>query len=355
MEEEVGGRLPWPFPRFKTPLPGPKAQAIIDRDAVCVSSSYTCAYPLVTAKGEGSVIEDVDGNRFLDCAAGIAVATTGHSHPDVVRAVVEQAGRYLHVAVADFYAEGVVRLAEALAPILPIDGGVRCFFSNSGTEAVEAALKLARYSHQAAVSHRVPRRLSRPNDGVAGDDGEPGQSAAVGAHLLAGLRRLAERHPLIGDVRGRGLMIGIELVRDRQTKERADTERDALVMAAFRRGLLTLGAGRNVVRLSPPLVLTQTEADTALELLDEAFTEVEVGTAPLTEAPSSQSLVHGQRFAPCPPMPGTLSSPALGKPGRISLVVRSGAAGTKILDRRYRTRAGELDIIAPRERHPSVC
>ena len=76
------------------------------------------------------------------------------------------------------------------------------------------------------------------------------------------------------------MMIGIELVRDRQTKERADTERDALVMAAFRRGLLTLGAGRNVVRLSPPLVLTQTEADTALGLLDEAFTEVEVGTRP---------------------------------------------------------------------------
>ena len=132
-------------PEIKTPLPGPKAQAIIDRDTVCVSSSSTRAYPLVTAKGEGSVIEDVDGNRFLDCAAGIAVTTTGHSHPDVVRVVVEQAGRYLHVAVADFYAEGGVRLAEALAPILPIDGDVRCFFSNSGTEAVEVALKLARY------------------------------------------------------------------------------------------------------------------------------------------------------------------------------------------------------------------
>ena len=110
-----------------------------------MSSSHTRAYPLVTAKGEGSVIEDVDGNCFLDCAAGIAVATTGHSHPDVVRAVVEQARRYLHVSVADCYAEGVVRLAEALVPILSIDGGVRCFFSNSGTEAVEAALKLARY------------------------------------------------------------------------------------------------------------------------------------------------------------------------------------------------------------------
>ena len=100
-------------------------------------------------------------------------------------------------------------------------------------------------------------------------------AAAVGAHLLAGLRELAEHHPLIGQVRGKGLMIGIELVRDRQTKERADTERDAVVVAAFRRGLLTLGAGRNTIRLSPPLVLTKVEADIALKLLDGAFTEVE--------------------------------------------------------------------------------
>ena len=96
----------------------------------------------------------------------------------------------------------------------------------------------------------------------------------VGSHLMDGIRALADKHPLIGDVRGRGLMIGIELVRDRQTKERATTERDALVMAAFRRGLLLLGAGRNAIRLSPSLVLTRAQADTAVEIIDASLTEI---------------------------------------------------------------------------------
>jgi 4-aminobutyrate aminotransferase len=96
----------------------------------------------------------------------------------------------------------------------------------------------------------------------------------VGSHLMDGIRALADKHPLIGDVRGRGLMIGIELVRDRQTKERATTERDALVMAAFRRGLLLLGAGRNAIRLCPSLVLTRAQADTAVEILDASLTEI---------------------------------------------------------------------------------
>ncbi len=99
-------------------------------------------------------------------------------------------------------------------------------------------------------------------------------AADVGAHLMAGLKALAEKHPLIGDVRGRGLMIGVELVRDRQTKERATTERDAVVTAAFNRGLLVLGAGKNAVRFSPPLVLTRAEAETAIRIFDEALTEV---------------------------------------------------------------------------------
>src|SRR5262249_12516859 len=93
--------------------------------------------------------------------------------------------------------------------------------------------------------------------------------------MMAGLRALADRHALIGDVRGRGLMIGVELVRDRRTKERATDERDALVNAAFRRGLLVLGAGKNAIRLSPPLVLTRDEADTAVRLFDESLTEIE--------------------------------------------------------------------------------
>jgi 4-aminobutyrate aminotransferase len=100
-------------------------------------------------------------------------------------------------------------------------------------------------------------------------------AAAVGVHMMAGLEALAGKHPLIGDVRGRGLMIGVELVRDRQTKERAGRERDAVVLAAFRRGLLLLGAGANSIRLSPPLVLTRDQAEIAVRILDEALTEVE--------------------------------------------------------------------------------
>ena len=100
-------------------------------------------------------------------------------------------------------------------------------------------------------------------------------AADVGAHLMAGLQALMDKHPLIGDVRGRGLMIGVELVRDRQTKERATDERDAVVNAAFARGLLVLGAGKNAIRFSPPLVLTREQADTAVEIFDEALTEVE--------------------------------------------------------------------------------
>jgi 4-aminobutyrate aminotransferase len=97
----------------------------------------------------------------------------------------------------------------------------------------------------------------------------------VGAHLIAGLTALSDKHPLIGDVRGRGLMVGVELVRDRGTKERASRERDAVVLAAFRRGLLLLGAGANAIRFSPPLVLTRAQADTAIEVFDQALTDVE--------------------------------------------------------------------------------
>src|SRR5262245_27101221 len=133
-------------PLIKTPLPGPKAQALIERDRVSVSSSYTRGYPFVMARGEGAVVEDVDGNVFLDCTAGIAVTATGHSHPDGVRAVTEQAGRFLHMSGTDFYYEGQVRLAEALAAVVPIDGDVRSFFANSGAEAIEACIKLSRYT-----------------------------------------------------------------------------------------------------------------------------------------------------------------------------------------------------------------
>src|SRR5258708_9926810 len=134
------------IPNIKTPLPGPRAKAIIERDSVVVSPSYTRGYPLVIERGSGSTVEDVDGNLFLDCAAGIAVNSTGHSHPDVVRAITEQAGRFLHMSGTDFYYEPQVRLAEELASIVPIQGAVRSFFGNSATDAIEACLKLSRYA-----------------------------------------------------------------------------------------------------------------------------------------------------------------------------------------------------------------
>src|SRR6266542_4198282 len=133
-------------PHIRTPLPGPKAKAIIDRDQRVVSPSYTRGYPLVIERGSGAIVEDVDGNLFLDCAAGIAVNSTGHSHPDVVAAITAQAQKFLHMSGTDFYYEPQVRLAEELAAIAPMDGGVRSFFGNSGTEAVEACIKLSRYA-----------------------------------------------------------------------------------------------------------------------------------------------------------------------------------------------------------------
>ena len=127
-------------PSIRTSLPGPKARALIERDARVVSPSYTRDYPLVIARGDGAIVEDVDGNTFLDYTAGIAVASTGHSHPDVVKAIVDQAGRFLHMSGTDFYYEPQVRLAEDLSAIAPMKGPHRSFFGNSGTEANEAAL-----------------------------------------------------------------------------------------------------------------------------------------------------------------------------------------------------------------------
>jgi len=133
-------------PQIKTALPGPKAKAIIDRDRAVVSPSYTRGYPLVIDHASGCIVEDVDGNRFLDCAAGIAVNSTGHSHPAVVKAIADQASRFIHMSGTDFYYEPQVRLAEELASIAPFEGGARSFFGNSGAEAIEAAIKLARYA-----------------------------------------------------------------------------------------------------------------------------------------------------------------------------------------------------------------
>ncbi|MFP5378544.1 MAG: acetyl ornithine aminotransferase family protein [Vicinamibacteria bacterium] len=433
-------------PQIKTALPGPKAKALIDRDTRVVSPSYTRDYPFVIDRGEGSTVVDVDGNVFLDCAAGIAVNSTGHSHPVVVKAIVEQAQKFLHMSGTDFYYEPQVRLGEELEAVAPFSGPKRTFFSNSGAEANEAAIKLARYHSKRhgivaflgsfhgrtlgalsltsskaiqrrgfgppmagtyhtpyATCYRCPvglkpdscqaeclgfledqvlMHLVSPDDvaavvvepiqgeggyivppkqfherlraltskhgmlliadevqtgmgrtgkffamehfGVEPDmvtsakgiasglplavttaraeimDWAPGAHAStfggnpvscaaalatigllrdsllknateVGAFLQDGLRGLMDKHPIIGDVRGKGLMIGVELVRDRQTKERAVEERNRIVNEAFARGLLILGAGRNALRFSPPLVLTKDQAATAIRIVDESI------------------------------------------------------------------------------------
>lgn len=434
-------------PEIRTTLPGPKAKALIERDRKYVSPSYTRDYPFVIARGEGAIVEDVDGNRFLDCAAGIAVNSTGVSHPDVVAAIVDQAHKFLHMSGTDFYYEPQVRLAEELASLVPIDGDVRTFFANSGTETTEAAIKLARYytkrqgiiafigafhgrsmgalsltaskaiqrrgfapfmpgvyhapypdtyrftgSADACAEHALsairdqilvhlisPDEVSaivvEPIQGEGGylvppaaflqglreiatahgivlvvDEVQSGMgrtgkmfacehfdlkadvvniakgiasglplgvtcaraeimtwppgahastfggnpvscaaanatitllkdslvrnAAEVGAYLMDGMRALQAKHALIGDVRGRGLMIGVELVRDPITKERAVDERNAIVQAMFRRGVLVLGAGKNALRFAPPLILSRGQADTVLRVFDEALSEV---------------------------------------------------------------------------------
>lgn len=126
------------------PLPGPKAKAIIERDQLVISPSYPRDYPFVMDHGKGSHVWDVDGNRYLDFAAGIAVTSTGHSHPKVVKAVQDQAEKFLHIS-SDYYHEPWVALGEQLARIAPFNDEARSFMTNSGTESVEAAIKLARH------------------------------------------------------------------------------------------------------------------------------------------------------------------------------------------------------------------
>jgi 4-aminobutyrate aminotransferase len=132
-------------PNIKTALPGPKALALLDRDQRFVSPSYTRIYPLVAARGSGAVIEDVDGNLFLDFTAGIAVTSTGHCHPNVVAAIQDQADKLIHMSGTDFYYEPQTDLAQRLAESAPGKSPKRVFFTNSGAEALEAGLKLARW------------------------------------------------------------------------------------------------------------------------------------------------------------------------------------------------------------------
>jgi 4-aminobutyrate aminotransferase len=431
------------LPHILTSLPGPRAAELIRRDEAVLSPSYTRCYPLVAARGEGAMIEDVDGNRFLDFNAGIAVVSTGHCHPKVVEAIEEQSKRLIHMSGTDFYYENMIQLAEKLAAIAPGSGDHRVYFGNSGAEATEAAMKLARYhtgrdkfiaftgsfhgrtmGALALTGSKVVQRKGfgplvpgvyhahfpdpyRRPDGMSADDygvscarfiedelfrtilpaeevagivvepiqGEGGYLVPPKA-FLEELRRLADRHgillifdevqsgmgrtgrmwaadhfgvapdifttakgiasglPLsamvaraevmnwgpgahastfggnpvavaaalatielleselianaarlgtyildrmrdwpkrfryVGDVRGLGLMIGFEMVHDQHTKDRAPELRDRIQELAFERGLLVLGAGRNTIRLCPPLVITRDQADFALDTLE---------------------------------------------------------------------------------------
>ena len=435
-----------PKPHIKTPLPGPQAQAMITRDEEFTSPSYTRVYPLAVKRGEGAMIEDLDGNRFLDFNAGIAVCATGHCHPRVVAAIQNQAAQLMHMSGTDFYYPPQADLAEKLAAIAPGENRKRVFFTNSGAESVEAAFKLARYhtgrKHVIAffgafhgrtmgalsltgskvtqrrgftplvpqVSHvefpNCYRCDQRPAAGgccdktfddiekdlfartVSPDDvaafivepiqGEGGyivpppdfhrklkalaekhgilyvadevqtgmgrtgkmfamehfgvtpditclakgiasgmplgaiiageeimnwppgshastfggnpiscvaametiglleeelidNAARVGNHLQDQLRSLTEKHNIIGDVRGLGLMVGAELVKDRETRQPIPEVRDAVVQACFERGLLLLGCGKSTLRFCPPLVVGEEDVDTVVSILDEAL------------------------------------------------------------------------------------
>ena len=434
--------MPATLPRILTPLPGPKAQAIIERDQQVISPSYTRSYPLVASRAEGAMVEDPDGNLFLDFAAGIAVVSTGHCHPQVVQAIQDQAARLIHMSGTDFYYENMVQLAEKLASLVPGDVPRRVHFCNSGTEAIEAAIKMARYhtgrsefvafsgafhgrtmgslaltasksrqkqgffpmmpgAHHApyadcyrcaygktpdscavecveAIENELFRTELPPQDcaaiflepvqgeggyivpprkffealrkladnygilivfdevqsgmgrtgkmfacehfdaipdviclakGIASglplgatiaradlmtwppgahastfggnpvavaaalttirllEDGLIANAASVGTQLLDRLRHLPQLYQCVGQVRGLGLMIGIELVKDHATKERAPAARDKVVQLCFERGLLVLGCGPNTIRLCPPLLITQEQADFAAETI----------------------------------------------------------------------------------------
>jgi 4-aminobutyrate aminotransferase len=429
------------YPRIVTAIPGPKAQAIVERDHAWTSTSYIKEYPLVIANGKGAMVEDVDGNRYIDFMAGIAVSATGYNHPRVVQAIQEQAGKYLHVCGTDFYFENFARLAERLAKSVPGPSKKRVFLTNSGTEAVEGAIKLARnhtrrpaliafhgsfhgrsYGAMSLTSSKTKQRagfgpflpevyhIPFPNSYRAGGDAaasaaslaalkelfdrslSPRDVAAIfiepiqgeggyvfappgflrslreicdehgimlvtdevqcgvgrtgrmwacewdgvepdilctakglgsgmpigafiakesvmtwesGAHgstfggnpvccaaamatldiveeslphihtmgerILAAARKLQEKYPFVGDVRGKGLMIGVEFVKDRATREPYPELIDRVTERAFRKGLLLLGCGKSAFRLAPPLILNEYDVDTGMAILDECL------------------------------------------------------------------------------------
>ena len=437
------------LPSICTALPGPRASELIARDHAVLSPSYTRDYPLVVETATGATVTDVDGNRFLDMNAGIAVVATGHCHPRVVAAIQAQAAKLIHMSGTDFYYENMVQLAEKLAALAPGDSPRRVFFGNSGAEAMEAAMKLAKYKTgrdkfiaffgafhgrtQGALSLTGSKTVQRRGFGplvpgvthipyancyrcaygkqvetcdvecvrvleeqlfktilpaeevaaivvepVQGEGGyvvppkkffdeltavarrhgilliadevqcgmgrtgrvfasehfgfepdilaaakgiasglplsatiawadlmtwPPGAHAStfggnpvaiaaslvtielleeellanavrVGGQMLERLRTWPGRFPRVGDVRGMGLMIGIEFVKDQVTRERDPELRNALVQRMFQKGVLVLGAGPNSLRLCPPLVLNAEQAAFALDALESSLIEL---------------------------------------------------------------------------------
>jgi len=447
-------------PKLVCPLPGPKARAAVEADHRLISPSYTRSYPLVARRGRGIRVEDVDGNEFLDFAAGIAVTSTGHCHPEVVAAIQKQATELIHISGTDFYNEPLTDLAEKLSSIAPMPGPHRFFYGNSGAEAIECALKIARYhtgrqnviaflgafhgrtmgalsltgskpqqkrrfapllpgvthvrypyayrgctggpQNEEAFSLGCARYIEEKlfktilppeevaaifvepiqgeggyvvapdnfmqelrricdrhgillvsdevqsgagrtgkwwaieHSGVQPDivcmakgiasgmplgicmtraeimDWVPGSHAStfggnpisiaaalatinvleregiknaarVGSKMLERLNGWKRTHPLVGDVRGRGLMIGIELVKDKTTREPAPELRNRVEVLAFERGLMVLGCGETSLRLCPPLVVREEEATVALDILEDALAQVEKEFAQATE------------------------------------------------------------------------
>ncbi len=157
-------------PNIKTSLPGPRAQALLDRDQRFVSPSYTRIYPLVAARGSGAVIEDVDGNLFLDFTAGIAVTSTGHCHPHVVAAIQDQAAKLIHMSGTDFYYEPQTDLTQRLAELAPGESPKRVFFTNSGAEALEAGLAASRHSCPTFIMCLIPKVPRRERRLTSADD-----------------------------------------------------------------------------------------------------------------------------------------------------------------------------------------
>jgi 4-aminobutyrate aminotransferase len=440
--------MPRNYPHIIVAPPGPKGRAIVERDHAWTSSCYIKEYPLVVARGERAMIEDVDGNRYLDFMAGIAVASTGYGHPKVVQAIKDAADRFLHICGSDFYYESMAALAERLATLAPGPSKKRVFLSNSGTEAVDGAIKLARNSTRrpaiiafkgafhgrtyGAMSltsskarqhagfgpllpdvHHVPfaycyrcefgkqfpscnlycadsierdlltRHLDprdvaaifvEPIQGEGGyivppdgwlralrdlcdrhgillvfdeiqcgigrtgrmfaaehvgiepdilltakglgsgmpigaiiakesitkwesgahgstfggnpvccaaalatldvvEDGLIDNATAMGTLLLDGLRAIAARTPAIGDVRGIGLMIGVEFVKDATTREPWPELVHRIERAAFAKGLLLLSCGKSTIRIAPPLVIDAEDVAIGLRLFEESIRE----------------------------------------------------------------------------------